>query len=352
MDKGTTLTLLQAFQNQLNNLSDRIETSEKMVLNLAKFFSNLVASFNPPSTINHSLPTHDTSSSANHSLNNLMDEAAASTAQSSLVFANQHKSKKAKENANATTRLSTTPLINNNSPLLSEQDINNILREQPAAANNVEGLFSRYSMQSPGKLSTSSNSMRRNTNEYQMSDVESETDSSESKTYSRASNGSTTSSSSSHSNRAPSSVTTAMAATSEYKYPYDLTNVEIPEHETTEEIAKKIKEYISILKISQRNFAESILNMKQANFSTLLSQPMSWPTLSKTYKDRFLCMWLWLNDFDRMDKLNQQPKNDFNNNSNNFSYVANINSNSNSSSATGAKTKPLTGKINFFIQNI
>jgi hypothetical protein len=52
--------------------------------------------------------------------------------------------------------------------------------------------------------------------------------------------------------------------------------------------------------------------MKQANFSTLLSQPMTWTTLSKTYKDRFLTMYMWLNDVDRMDKLNEQPKNDLN----------------------------------------
>jgi hypothetical protein len=50
--------------------------------------------------------------------------------------------------------------------------------------------------------------------------------------------------------------------------------------------------------------------MKQANFSTLLSQPLTWTTLSKTYKDRFLTMHMWLNDVDRMDKLNEQPKNE------------------------------------------
>lgn len=73
--------------------------------------------------------------------------------------------------------------------------------------------------------------------------------------------------------------------------------------ESTAEIAKKIREYLQITKISQRIFAESLLNMKQANFSSLLSQPLSWSQLSKTYRDRFLIIYLWLNDPFRMDKL-------------------------------------------------
>lgn len=73
--------------------------------------------------------------------------------------------------------------------------------------------------------------------------------------------------------------------------------------ETTAEIAKKVREYLQISKISQRKFAETLLNMKQANFSSLLSQPLTWPQLSKTYKDRFLIMYAWLNDPFRMDKL-------------------------------------------------
>lgn len=75
------------------------------------------------------------------------------------------------------------------------------------------------------------------------------------------------------------------------------------EDETTAEIAKKVREYLQISKISQRKFAETLLNMKQANFSSLLSQPLAWTQLSKTYKDRFLIMHAWLNDPFRMDKL-------------------------------------------------
>ena len=78
--------------------------------------------------------------------------------------------------------------------------------------------------------------------------------------------------------------------------------------DSTEEIARKIKEYMSINKISQRTFAQSLLNMKQANFSALLSQPMTWYTITKTIKDRYLTMHLWLNDPDRMEKLNNHSR--------------------------------------------
>lgn len=60
---------------------------------------------------------------------------------------------------------------------------------------------------------------------------------------------------------------------------------------------------MQISKISQRTFAESLLSMKQANFSFLLSHPLSWSELSKTYRDRFLVMYMWLNDPNRMAKL-------------------------------------------------
>ena len=64
---------------------------------------------------------------------------------------------------------------------------------------------------------------------------------------------------------------------------------------------------MAINKISQKIFAQSILNMKQANFSALLSQPLNWQLLSKTYKDRFLTMHLWLNDSSRIEKLKNYP---------------------------------------------
>lgn len=72
-----------------------------------------------------------------------------------------------------------------------------------------------------------------------------------------------------------------------------------------------------INKISQKTFAESVLNMKQANFSALLSQPMTWATLSKTYRERFLTMYMWLNDPDRLDKLS--------NYSSKFNLICNLN---------------------------
>ena len=81
---------------------------------------------------------------------------------------------------------------------------------------------------------------------------------------------------------------------------------------------------MSINKISQSTFAQSLvrslffssktimflilnfsqkLNMKQANFSALLSQPFAWNKLSKASKERFLTMNFWLNDPNRMEKL-------------------------------------------------
>ena len=77
----------------------------------------------------------------------------------------------------------------------------------------------------------------------------------------------------------------------------------IKKDESTEEIARKLKEYMAINKISQRLFAQSILGMKQANFSALLSQPLAWHTGTKTYKERYLMIHLWLNDPNRMEKL-------------------------------------------------
>lgn len=93
----------------------------------------------------------------------------------------------------------------------------------------------------------------------------------------------------------------------QYVAPYDLTSIELPD-ESTVEIARKVREYLQITKISQKKFAETLLNMKQANFSSLLSQPLTWQQLSKTYKDRFLIMHTWLNDPYRMDKLDTSTR--------------------------------------------
>lgn len=76
---------------------------------------------------------------------------------------------------------------------------------------------------------------------------------------------------------------------------------------STEEIARKVKEYLQLSKIGQRTFAEGLLSMRQANFSSLLSHPMPWSELSKTYRDRFLIMYHWLNDPDRLSKLTSMP---------------------------------------------
>lgn len=83
---------------------------------------------------------------------------------------------------------------------------------------------------------------------------------------------------------------------------YDISENEIPDI-STEEIARKVKEYLQLSKIGQRTFAEGLLSMRQANFSSLLSHPLPWSELSKTYRDRFLIMYHWLNDPDRLSKL-------------------------------------------------
>lgn len=83
---------------------------------------------------------------------------------------------------------------------------------------------------------------------------------------------------------------------------YDITDAQTPDM-STEDIARKVKEYLQLSKIGQRTFAEGLLNMRQANFSSLLSHPLPWSELSKTYRDRFLVMYYWLNDPDRLNKL-------------------------------------------------
>ncbi|CAF0740743.1 unnamed protein product [Brachionus calyciflorus] len=83
---------------------------------------------------------------------------------------------------------------------------------------------------------------------------------------------------------------------------YNINENQVPDM-TTEDIAKKVKEYLQLSKVGQRTFAEGLLNMRQANFSSLLSHPLPWSELSKTYRDRFLVMYHWLNDPDRLSKL-------------------------------------------------
>lgn len=85
-------------------------------------------------------------------------------------------------------------------------------------------------------------------------------------------------------------------------YPYDLEGVNFPA-ETTEQIAKKIKEMLIESKISQKMLAENLLNMKQANLSPLLSNPKPWKNLTPIIKNRFLVMHLWLNDENRVQKI-------------------------------------------------
>lgn len=75
------------------------------------------------------------------------------------------------------------------------------------------------------------------------------------------------------------------------------------ENETPEDVGRRLKEFLITNRMSQKKFAESLLNMRQANFCTLLSQPASWKNLSKTCRERFQTIYLWLEDPDRMQKL-------------------------------------------------
>jgi len=91
--------------------------------------------------------------------------------------------------------------------------------------------------------------------------------------------------------------------------PYNLDNVVIPVHETTDQIAKNVKEFLIVNKISQKTFAENLLQMKQANLSALLSTKhmTPWESLSPMLKKRFSIMYLWLHDEHRMQKLSPPP---------------------------------------------
>lgn len=88
-------------------------------------------------------------------------------------------------------------------------------------------------------------------------------------------------------------------------YVYDLEGVSVP-GQSTQQIAKQIKELLIEKKISQRVLAENLLNMKQANLSPLLSNPKPWQSLSPIIRNRFIVMYLWLNDEDRIGKLAKQ----------------------------------------------
>lgn len=99
-----------------------------------------------------------------------------------------------------------------------------------------------------------------------------------------------------------STIQSLQAPQATYGLPYDLSNFKMPD-ETPEDVARRLKEFLITNKMSQKKFAESLLNMRQANFCTLLSQPANWPNLSKTCRERFQTIYLWLEDPDRMQKL-------------------------------------------------
>ena len=73
----------------------------------------------------------------------------------------------------------------------------------------------------------------------------------------------------------------------------------------TEELVKKVKDLLSKFSISQRLFGECILGLSQGTVSELLSKPKPWNTLSIKGREPYLRMYMWLNDFMRLEKLNE-----------------------------------------------
>lgn len=297
MDKSTTLTLLQAFQNQLNNLSDRIQTSQKIALQTAKFFSALFDNCNATSSTNR-LP---------------LEPATPITTNKSNGNVSSDKSNEEDKMARAPTKKTRSSTLEE--PIRVKNEI------EPTAVST------RSTRNGAGQSSGSPASRRRKQVDYNEQSEEEEEhrrsqqqmllqqlilhhqhqqqQQQQNENEENSVHSSVSSEIGSDGDRQNGGRLSNGSVSNELnKYPYDLSLIEVPD-ESTEEIARRIKDYITTLKISQRNFAESILNMKQANFSTLLSQPMTWSTLSKTYKDRFLAMYAWLNDIDRMDKLNK-----------------------------------------------
>ena len=252
--------------------------SERMVFNMAKFFSNLIDNCNVAAT----------SDLATASLDTAAHMTSPKTATDTFIAAYTAASQQEQP------PLSTLPTANGvNKPKQQMASAGRLKKENETANNSKINGANQIT-------ATSRKSIEYNNEAVDNEDasVDSDGGDSETKIQSRAS-----------------------ANSNENKYPYDLSGVDVPENETTAEIAIRIKDYITTLKISQRNFAESLLNMKQANFSALLSAPMTWQTLSKTYKERFLVMYLWLNDIDRMSKLTVQPKNELNLNSNLYKSI-------------------------------
>ena len=101
--------------------------------------------------------------------------------------------------------------------------------------------------------------------------------------------------------------------------PYDISTLSAVGDLNTEEITNRVKETLLNNNIGQKLFGEAVLNLSQGTVSELLSKPKPWNTLSIKGREPYLRMYMWLNDYMRLEKLNEwkEEKNrKFNHNSN------------------------------------
>ncbi|KAK2910823.1 hypothetical protein Q8A67_002956 [Cirrhinus molitorella] len=75
-------------------------------------------------------------------------------------------------------------------------------------------------------------------------------------------------------------------------------------------ITQRVKETLTINSIGQRVFGEEVLGLTQSSVSELLSHPKPWTKLSLKGKENFIRMHLWLQDPQKIQKLNVMKKMD------------------------------------------
>ena len=88
--------------------------------------------------------------------------------------------------------------------------------------------------------------------------------------------------------------------------PYDISTLTTSINDiNTDEITNKVKETLLNNNIGQKLFGEAVLNLSQGTVSELLSKPKPWNTLSIKGREPYLRMYMWLNDSQRLEKLNE-----------------------------------------------
>jgi hypothetical protein len=77
---------------------------------------------------------------------------------------------------------------------------------------------------------------------------------------------------------------------------------------TTEEIRDTLKIDLDKNKITQKLFAKSVLNKAESTLSLLLSNPKTWDTLNFKSKEKYIQIYKWLIDSERLVKLDAWEK--------------------------------------------